>query len=326
MLASTACVAVEVERILADEVRLVVGEPVHRVARADADVAGVVVDAHDRRREVGPRPGIPRGRERRIERQPVVADLDARAIGASRRPARTTHAASTRPDRRRRRRRRAGSCCRTSAGSRRRPSSAARSSTSTPSGPTRRTASANRQRVEQLGVRAAGTSASRAAERRRPPARKRRRRAVDVPLAARRASPTATATPWGRGRACRGRGRWRGRCPVPPPSIASRRAGPPPAWPPGVEVVRRRSTAPARWSRTSRDRVQRRRGDERRSVRRPVTASTAWTNASSPVAAVTCGGMRHRQRRVEHDERGQQLVAPRPHLAAGGGRSARTSG
>ena len=38
-------VAVEVERILADEVALEVGEAVHRVARPDADVSGVVVDS-----------------------------------------------------------------------------------------------------------------------------------------------------------------------------------------------------------------------------------------------------------------------------------------
>ena len=59
MLASTARVAIEVERVLADEVALVVGEAVHRVAGADADVAGVVVDPHDRRREVGARAAGP---------------------------------------------------------------------------------------------------------------------------------------------------------------------------------------------------------------------------------------------------------------------------
>ena len=62
-------VAVEVERVLADEVALEVGEAVHRVAGADADVAGVVVDPHDRRREVGARPRVPRRGERWIERR-----------------------------------------------------------------------------------------------------------------------------------------------------------------------------------------------------------------------------------------------------------------
>ena len=53
----------------ADEVALVVGEAVHRVAGADADVTGVVVDPHDRRRELRARLRVPRRRERRIERR-----------------------------------------------------------------------------------------------------------------------------------------------------------------------------------------------------------------------------------------------------------------
>ncbi len=70
-------VAIEVERVLADEVALEVGEAVHRVAGADADVTGVVVDLHDRCRELRARPRVPRRGERWIERELVVADLDA---------------------------------------------------------------------------------------------------------------------------------------------------------------------------------------------------------------------------------------------------------
>ena len=70
-------VAIEVERVLADEVALEVGEAVHRVAGADADVAGVVVDLHDRRREPGARARVPRGRKWWVEREFVVADVDA---------------------------------------------------------------------------------------------------------------------------------------------------------------------------------------------------------------------------------------------------------
>ena len=69
--------AVEVERILADEVAREVDKAVHRVAGADADPALVVVDAHDRAGEEFARHGVPRRGERWVQRQLMVRDLDA---------------------------------------------------------------------------------------------------------------------------------------------------------------------------------------------------------------------------------------------------------
>ena len=68
-------VALDVERIVADEQVLVAGEAQHRIARANAlVVAGA--HAHERAGVAGARPRVPRRVERRVERQAVVADFD----------------------------------------------------------------------------------------------------------------------------------------------------------------------------------------------------------------------------------------------------------
>src|SRR5262249_52104383 len=70
-------VTLEVERVLAQEVLLVVGEAVHGIARADAHPPRVVEHPHDRRRKVGARTRIPCRGKRRIQGESVMADLDA---------------------------------------------------------------------------------------------------------------------------------------------------------------------------------------------------------------------------------------------------------
>jgi hypothetical protein len=71
-------VPLQVERIEADEQRLVPGEPRHRVAGSDPDHARVGLDAHDGHPERGPRTPIPGRPEGRIEREAVVREPDSR--------------------------------------------------------------------------------------------------------------------------------------------------------------------------------------------------------------------------------------------------------
>ena len=61
-------VARDGQRILPDEEVLIGPEPVHGVARTDADDALVGLDAHDGHSERPTRLGVPSGHERRIER------------------------------------------------------------------------------------------------------------------------------------------------------------------------------------------------------------------------------------------------------------------
>ncbi len=107
--------------------------------------------------------------------------------------------------------------------------------------------------------------------------------------------------------------------PVPPPSMAmpARSAASCIAWRAARSAPS--STALGKWSSTRRMACSA--GAATSELhRRPVTASTAWTKASSPVAAVTWGGIVDVADRVEYDEAGDQLVTPRPDLAPGGGR------
>ena len=315
MLASTARVAIEVERVLADEVALEVGEAVHRVAGADADVTGVVVDPHDRGREVGARPRVPRGRERRIEREPVVADLDAgddahRARDRS--AARSTRRACARRAAAARRRRRAGSCCGTSAGSPRRPSPrrAGRARARAREADGRR-----RQPDRPPGARRAGRGARRPSGRVQPPrtrtrpARRRRSSRARRPA---RSPPRRRA---GRGASVPRAWPIEWAMPVPPPSMArparQRRLLHGLAR---VEVVRlgdrdgKVLDAPAAAACSAGA------GDERGAAP-PAHGLDGVDERVEAGGRRDVGRHRHRRHRVEHDEVGQQLVAPRPHLA-----------
>jgi hypothetical protein len=62
--------------IFAHEQVFVPGEPHHQVAGAEPDPSAVVEDPDDGGVEVSARTGIPAGHEGRIERKPVVGDLD----------------------------------------------------------------------------------------------------------------------------------------------------------------------------------------------------------------------------------------------------------
>ena len=68
--------AIDGERVLADEQMLERLEPVHRVTRADADDAFVGLDPDDRHRELGPRHGVPGRGERRVERDAEALETD----------------------------------------------------------------------------------------------------------------------------------------------------------------------------------------------------------------------------------------------------------
>src|SRR5437868_11203541 len=68
--------ALEIERILADEQLLVIGEAIQRVAAADAHATGIVEDADDRRRETRAAARIPRRAQRRIEPELMMRDRD----------------------------------------------------------------------------------------------------------------------------------------------------------------------------------------------------------------------------------------------------------
>ena len=69
-------VALDLERVPPDEQVLVRLEPVHGVARPDADDPLVGLDADDRDRELGARHRVPRRRERRIERDEESLEPD----------------------------------------------------------------------------------------------------------------------------------------------------------------------------------------------------------------------------------------------------------
>ena len=131
-------------------------------------------------------------------------------------------------------------------------------------------------------------------------------------------NPAATATPCGHvAERSPAHGRWRGRCPCRPRRSPFRRASPHPAWPAG--------------RRGRRDARRRRRGDRATRAIASIAAAATCSSARRPVSCLDgvdeCvearrrGHVRrhaHRQRRIEHDQRRQQLVAPRPRLAAGG--------
>jgi hypothetical protein len=68
--------ALEGERIAADEQVLVTGEAKHQIAGAIADEPVLRADAHDGGIEVLARLAIPAGTEWGLEKQPVVGDLD----------------------------------------------------------------------------------------------------------------------------------------------------------------------------------------------------------------------------------------------------------
>ena len=68
--------ALDRQGILADEEMLVAGEAQHGVTGGYAGDAGIGVDPHDRGIEGDARLRIPTRIEGRIERQPVMGDLD----------------------------------------------------------------------------------------------------------------------------------------------------------------------------------------------------------------------------------------------------------
>jgi hypothetical protein len=70
-------VALDVQWIFANEVTLVVREAIHRVARPNATVAGIVKYSNDGGRELGAWASVPRCRKRWIKRQLVMRDLDS---------------------------------------------------------------------------------------------------------------------------------------------------------------------------------------------------------------------------------------------------------
>src|SRR3546814_9161035 len=70
-------VALDTARVLADEEILVAGKAEHEVAGANADAPLVVGHAHHGDVEVPARPAVPACDEGRVERQAVVADVDA---------------------------------------------------------------------------------------------------------------------------------------------------------------------------------------------------------------------------------------------------------
>ena len=116
------------------------------------------------------------------------------------------------------------------------------------------------------------------------------RHAGHVPASA-APSPTATATPWGTCARLPRAWPMEWAIPVPPPSIAT------PARSAASCMARRTarsvpsSTAAGRLSSTIRTAWRPEARRPSRSRRRPLIASMAWTNASSPVAAVTEGGI-----------------------------------
>ncbi len=71
-------VAREAQRVLAEEQVGVGDEPVHRVARADADEALVGLHAHERGVEGRPRNGVPGGAEGRVEGERQALERDRR--------------------------------------------------------------------------------------------------------------------------------------------------------------------------------------------------------------------------------------------------------
>ena len=286
-------VAIEVERVLADEVALEVGEAVHRVAGADADVTGIVVDLHDRRRELGARPRVPRRGERWIERELVVADVDA-GDGAHDWPLADPLRSSVH----------------TREGARREV---------TPVGVVgdpavvvvhREVLLGDHRRGELVGFQLelgkatgraghpdrseelaeqVGELGDRTAERNRR-GRVRARRAIDVPFECRGQPDRHRHTVRDVGERAEGvadRMRDSGSATV------DREAGEQCRLLhglPGIERRRARRTAVGRCSTTSR-RAWSAGADTRAVVRRPLTASRAWTNASRPVAAVTWAGI-----------------------------------
>ena len=68
--------ALDRQRVAADEEMLVAGEAQHEVARADADMAVVRGDADDRGIPERARARVPAGVERRVEVEAVLGDLD----------------------------------------------------------------------------------------------------------------------------------------------------------------------------------------------------------------------------------------------------------
>ena len=70
--------AIEIKRILPDEVALIIVEAVHRIARADSAIALIVEHPHDGCRKLGTWLSVPRCREHRVEWQLMMGDLNAR--------------------------------------------------------------------------------------------------------------------------------------------------------------------------------------------------------------------------------------------------------
>ena len=68
---------VNIQGVLADEISLVVGKAVHRIARAHTTAPLIIEHSHDRCRELRSWAGVPRRRKRRIEGQLMVRDLDS---------------------------------------------------------------------------------------------------------------------------------------------------------------------------------------------------------------------------------------------------------
>jgi hypothetical protein len=68
--------AFERQRISSDKEILLASETDHGIARSEANQTGIGPDTNDRCIEVMPRSGIPTRPERRIERQPMLRDLD----------------------------------------------------------------------------------------------------------------------------------------------------------------------------------------------------------------------------------------------------------
>ena len=80
--------ALQRQRVLADEQRFVALEAEHHVARANAGDAKIGVNLHDRRVPMRARLGVPAGAKRRVEFEPMARDLDGgddRLGGASQR-------------------------------------------------------------------------------------------------------------------------------------------------------------------------------------------------------------------------------------------------